>query len=227
MRKRSQIFLLLTILVITFIVGIATTLLESQRTQYTDPLQTLPNFTQTWDNTVGDIQDALILTLAARSDGTIANTSVATDNTIDGYFLQIMEFLRLKGFSASITLENTIVDGLDYLHHSNAAGPSKTTEGFEFRNIEVNFELQSSTTVLSQKLFFDISYTSIVDSAAGTITLYKVINGERTGLTNAEFTITGGATVTQTFAGQYTYTGTGTTDIRVLDGILFSALVLA
>ncbi len=223
MRRRSQIFLLLTILVITFIVGIATTLLESQRTQYTDPLQSLPNFTQTWDNTVEDIEDALVLTLASRSDGTIANTSVATDNAIDAYFLQIMEYLRLKGYSASISLENTIVDGLDYLHHSDVAGPAKTTEGFEFNNIEVNFELQSSTTVLSQKLFFDISYTSVLDTAANTITLYKIVNGQRTGLTNAEFSIAG-VVVTETFAGQYTYVGVGTGNIRVLDGILFSSL---
>lgn len=226
MRRRSQIFLLLTILVITFIVGIASTLLESQKTQYTDPLQQVPNITSAWEGTISDIQESLILTLAQRSDGSIANTSVAMDNAIDGYFFKIVNFLQLKGYSASITLENTIVDGLDYLHHSNGASPSKTTEAFELNNIEVNVAIQSSTASLSQKIFFDIYYGSIVNSGSQTVTLYKIINGVRTGLTNAEFS-TPGATITETFGGQYSYVGTGTHNVRVLDGILFSSLVLA
>ncbi|MCH8907960.1 MAG: hypothetical protein IH840_12800, partial [Candidatus Heimdallarchaeota archaeon] len=69
MNRRGQIFLLLTVLVLTFIIGISTILLEVKRAQYYDPSTDSDRLFEIWDNAVDAVQQIYSVQIAINTQG--------------------------------------------------------------------------------------------------------------------------------------------------------------
>ena len=113
MKQRSQIFLLLTILVIAFIVGISSTLIDLKKTTYNDPAPQAQEFYRTWDSTLRNLEEVLVFTLAQRSNASLETTGQMQDAITDK-LLGIENYLLNRGFSAKITLLTTIIENTNY-----------------------------------------------------------------------------------------------------------------
>ena len=62
--RRGQIFLILTILVISFIVGISTILINVQRAEYFDPAPDSGESLEIWENTIVAIEQIYSVQIA-------------------------------------------------------------------------------------------------------------------------------------------------------------------
>lgn len=212
LKRKAQIFLLLTILAISFITGITTILLETQRARYDDPNPASQLFTQTWKNTVESVQDILELGMVQHSQ--FLDTTYDLNTTIASSFHALQAYLVTKGYSASIqTLSQYIL-----------TNTTTTGQTFTLSNYQVKIHLATTTTELDQTILFTIIYDAVVNATGNTVTITKTVNGQTQYLSGASFTITG---VTDLGNGVYSYTTAGATNATTTAGMLFTALNLA
>ena len=104
MRRRGQVFLIITVLVVTFLIGISTLLLDTQRAAYLETAPDSNTVLQAWDNTYDSIVQILRTQLSISSNG--PDLSVTTDLTTELLYLE--NYLLDRGLSAIIRNTSTI-----------------------------------------------------------------------------------------------------------------------
>ena len=125
--RRSQIFLLLTLLMITFMVSISTTLLDVRRGSFTDPNPQVNTFENGWDIAISSINSIVERSVAQRSDNNLT-TDAEMQSFIDAELTGVENFLLQSSFSANIRLITTLTDGVSFV---------PTTDGSTFETFEI------------------------------------------------------------------------------------------
>ena len=217
-KSKSQIFLLLTILIITFLVGISSTLVDIRRSQYNDPIPGGTHFNQVWDGVIDNIHQTLKNSISRRSNGNITSVTEMQDFIL-GQFQDLSSFIASNGYSLLIELKTNLVEGSSYLAQSSA-----TFESFALNSINVELILSSQQISLEQNLFIDIEYRMEKDTVSNQISLFSIVNNYRKASKAISWSDSIDLSVTGT--GQYSYSGTGNYLVINSDGIYFSQLAV-
>lgn len=107
--KRGQIFLILTIFAITFLVGITSILIDVQRSQYYDPAPDSNEVFEVLTNTNFAIEKIFRIQIAVNTQATAPSGTGTYDASITNQLSNLVNFLQSRGFAASINLVgNTI-----------------------------------------------------------------------------------------------------------------------
>ncbi|MCE7737631.1 MAG: hypothetical protein GPJ54_22260 [Candidatus Heimdallarchaeota archaeon] len=173
MNRRGQIFLLLTILSITFIFAVSTILLDIQRAQYLEPAPDVDETFEAWDNTVDSIEQILNVQIAinTQAGALLGNYAPQINNELVG----VENYLLGRGLIASIDLDGPAT-----------YTPPTTTLQDATASILALFSIQiqsSSGNSIIQSLDFAIQYD--VNLVGTTLTLSKTVNGITTYLSGA------------------------------------------
>ncbi len=187
MKKRSQIFLLLTLLMLTFFVSITGILLDIQKARYTDPSSGVDVFLQTWQNSVETIEDLSHIALARYTQGTNASN---IDVEMQAELGELSNYLLTRGYTSSFLLTsfNLVVAG----------APSSYVV-----SLIVQMVLSDTKQTLQQTLSIDLTVSAVL---VGTeITVFKLLNGETIPIADATVTVVppGTSTVTNLRNGNY------------------------
>jgi hypothetical protein len=213
MNRRGQVFLLLTILVITFISGIALVLVDVQRSRYSDPAPYTSNFVQTWELSILTIENIMIQTIAHSSDG-ILTTDIERIAFINDQLDRFIDYLTLRGFTSAIVLDE---DTFDYIEDTD---PSDQL--YELSDLEFSVKLSTGRMVLSQIITMDLGFYASVD--ASDVNFYKLMNNEFFPLTDMSFTgvmsFSGGSN------GIFTASAPGVFSALHMTGVLFSDMTV-
>ena len=219
MRKRSQIFLLLTILVIAFIVGISTTLIDLRKTPYNEPAPQSKQFYQNWDNTLQNIEEILVFSLAQHS-ANLTKTVGEMQSNVTNKLMSVENYLLSRGFSAKITLLTTLIENVNYQKTvDNVTAPTMTQ--YKLTNIGIAVHLETTFTSLNQELEMNILFHAENNDSQNFCEVYKIINGKREEIVNAKVTAEAGIVFTNQGLGQYNYIGTGEYSIVSPEGVAF------
>ena len=107
MNRSAQVFLLLTILVMTFLIGITSVLFDIKKIDYIDPSPDADEFLESWDNTIDAIEQILSIQIAINSQTGVAN---GTNNSgeIQTELDSLTQYLNSKGLSASLQVDGAI-----------------------------------------------------------------------------------------------------------------------
>ncbi len=192
--RRGQIFLILTIMVITFLVGITGILLDSQKAAYLNPVPDSEIINQAWDNTYDSIKQILIIQLSKNSNGPSVNQNNIDLSTQLG---NLENYLVERGISTTILttqqINYTIVGDLTSSSTVSIEG------GF-------SVHMQSGDIEINHDFVLHISYTAT--SSASDVIVYRTINNEKYFINNAELTSSTnpGATYTNYMNGRYGHT---------------------
>lgn len=170
MKRRGQIFLIMTILVITFMVGISTVLLQVQRSNYTDTVPDSENVLIAWENAYSSIEQILEIELSiCTTSGALAGVrdiSLPLGN-LENYLTNI-------GLSAIIT-----VDPTSPVTYSNVGATTLVnTAGITGR---FYIHLQSGNVQIDQSMVIDLSYSaqSVPDGILTKVIITKTVNSEK------------------------------------------------
>ncbi len=203
LRNRSQIFLLLTILTITFLLGITSVLLDLNRAQYTDPTAGSSEFILTWSNVGDNVQQISKIELARFSQG--LNTS-NFDVEVQAQLNRLSNSFLTRGFTSNFQV----------------AQPTQLTiraNGYLVVSV-FSLELSNSKNTLKQTYHLTMEYN--FNKVGTTITIYRVINGVTMPIGDATVTVVspGTSTVTNNRDGTYSVTNAGDSfQITTLNGI--------
>lgn len=201
MNRRGQVFLLLTILSITFITAISSVLLDIQRSQYLEPSADADKVFEVWDNAIFSIEQTISIQIALNTQAGVGDGSFANESQIQFNLLET--YLNSRGFIASVNVINAtytapvIILGLSAEANMNA-----------FISLQIT---SSSGTSINQIISFDISYLAIaVEIVVGTqwlLTLTKTVNSQITYLTDIMYSVVGAGVLTDNFNGSYDLIG--------------------
>lgn len=208
MNRRGQIFLLLTVLVLTFIIGISTILIEVKRAQYYDPSTDSDRLFEIWDNAVDAVQQIYSVQIAINTQG--PGVGGVYNAEIDAELVRLETYLNTRGFAASITRT------IDADYKEDAA-----SDPVEARmDSSVLIIISSSTGItIEQVLTINIVYTAFQNNNIVTIT--KSVNGVTIYLQGSTVTPTSGGTIVQDFGnGSFELSGAGTYDCLTPDQVL-------
>lgn len=208
MNRRGQIFLLLTILSITFIFAVSTILLEIQRSQYLEPSPDIDETFETWDNTVYSIEQILSIQMAINTQAGAVDGNYSLE--IGTELAKVENYALNRGFIASIDLVN-----MSY-YFAPVAGnnASASINGTVFIQLE-----SSSGNSINQLVEFDIKYEAFIDTGTNILTVSKIVNGQQSFIASA--TISGPGIITNFQNGSWELEdGAGLFDIITLDGVM-------
>ncbi len=178
MKRRGQIFLIITILVITFMVGISSVLLQVQRSNYIDTVPDSDNVMIAWENAYQSIIQIMDIELALSSQTAIAGP-VARDITVP--LNNLNDYLINKGLSAivqttsQITYDHTISGSTDY--------QVSMTGSFYIH-------LQSGNVEIDQYFTITIVYRAL-STTTDVVIITKTVNSQINYLMGAELTVAG------------------------------------
>lgn len=210
MNRKGQIFLLLTLLVITFISGISTTLIDLQQAQYNDPSPQTTPFLQVWESSLEVVETILINAMAERSAGNIL-TDGEHDTYIQEAFTNYSSYLLSRGYSPALSA--VAINATNYLETNTGA-----LIEFEYVNFQISLSLSTPDLSLNQEVAFNILYHA--EAASGTITLYKIIQGERSPISDITVQTAAGA-LSGGYNGEFSYTVAGPYTLLTLLGVEF------
>ena len=181
MNRRGQIFLLLTILSITFIFAVSTILLDIQRAQYLEPSPDLDETFEAWDITVQSIEQILNVQLAINTQAGSASGDYSPQ--INNELVMLENYLLSRGLIASVDLVGTA----DYVQP--AVGGQVAIASL---SSSVSLQIESSSgNSIKQILNFTIQYNATVDDTIDTLYLSKTVNGLTTYIRGATFNVGG------------------------------------
>ncbi|RMG20863.1 MAG: hypothetical protein D6732_28295 [Methanobacteriota archaeon] len=187
MKRKSQIFLLLTLLMLTFFVSITGILLDIQKARYTDPSSGVDVFLQTWDNSVENIKDLTHIALARYTQST--NTS-NIDVEMQSELNELSNYLLSRGYTSSFLIStfNLVVAG----------APSSYSI-----SLLVQMEISDAKQTLQQSLSIDLTVSAVL--VGSEISVFKILNGETIPISDATVTVIppGTSTVTNLRNGNY------------------------
>lgn len=205
MKKRGQIFLIMTILVISFIISISFVLFDVQRSNFTDPAPDADLALQSWEITYDSIVQIMEIEL---SQATVnGDLSGVRDITIP--LSNLLSYLTDRGITASIVASSTI----DYT--SDETTPTDT-----LYSITGSFDiiLETGTTSIVQSVTISLAYNAF--SNANTITITRLLNSAFSFVNGASFT--GPSTVVSNNDGSYQAGAAGLYTATTPNNILLS-----
>ncbi|MHA2402928.1 MAG: hypothetical protein ACXADH_08075 [Candidatus Kariarchaeaceae archaeon] len=195
MNRSAQVFLLLTILVMTFLIGITSVLFDIKKVDYIDPSPDADEFLESWDNTIEAIEQILSIQIAINSQTAVAS---GTDNSgeIQTEMDSLALYLNSKGLSASIQVDGAIpslyIIDLQVASHELSLSSS----------IFVHLSSISGTTI-DQVVNMRVSY--IATATPNNLVLQKTVNSEIKFLSECNVIVSGG-TITDNGNGWYSAT---------------------
>lgn len=213
MNRRGQIFLLLTILSITFITAISSILLDIQRSQYLEPSADADKIYDVWGNTLYSIEQTIGIQIALNSQIPTGNGSFASE--IQTHMDLLETYLNSRGFIASVNVISAIYNA------------SSINGLYAEANMTTLISLQitsSSGASINQILTLDISYHAVaVEVVAGTqwlMTLAKTVNNQTTYLTDISYSVLGGGDLDDNYNGSYYLNGSDEYSITTSENVL-------
>lgn len=200
--RRAQIFLILTILVVTFLVGITSVLIDVQRANYVNPAADNSEVLYAWNNAISSTQQILKIEISQQSK--VASADVGpTDVTsnIQTPINDLVNYLNERGLTAII-----IIRSANFL----ISGFNTQSELIQI-DASFNFTIMSGSTSIIQTVHMIVQYHAIV--TASTLTIFNKINNETTYLPGC--TITGG-TVIDLNNGSYQHSLVSGTSLQII-----------
>ncbi|OLS25438.1 MAG: hypothetical protein HeimC2_18940 [Candidatus Heimdallarchaeota archaeon LC_2] len=211
MNRRGQVFLLLTILSITFITAISSVLLDLQRSQYLEPSADADKVFEVWDNTIFSIEQTISIQIAINTQPPSAgNRSFATE--IQGQMDLLETYLNSRGFIASVNVM-----------WANYTEPNAGLLAQAKMNASISLQITSSSgTSINQKVNFIITYQA---EAVGTdpwlLTITKTVNNQTTFLTDISYSVGAGGILDDIyFNGSYDLIGSDTYTITTSENVV-------
>ncbi|MDH5645221.1 MAG: hypothetical protein OEZ01_04395, partial [Candidatus Heimdallarchaeota archaeon] len=150
MIRRGQIFLILTILSISFLVAITGVLLEIRRAEYLDPVPESDRLYYAWENSIDSIELMFDLIISENSQ-----LNVATDITglyngrLNGYLTNLKNYLEERAISTQINL----IGNVEYYNQSSSPQNHNVT-----MFAELFLSLSTPNFKLEQTLLLRVSY---------------------------------------------------------------------
>ena len=193
-KRKGQVFLILTILVISFIIGISTVLLQIKQSDFIDPAPDANTSFRAWEITVESLHQITDVFLSQYSKNFLA--------PIQGFnnpFQNLRDYLTNRGVA------NTIYNTTNL----NLSNDNTTITNGEIITASISFNvyLATASTTINQTVSIIISYT-IDASTVGVISVYKTVDGTISYLADCQFSII----VVDLGNGSYTH---GTTGIAI------------
>ncbi|MHA2503261.1 MAG: hypothetical protein ACXAE3_10355 [Candidatus Kariarchaeaceae archaeon] len=205
MKRKGQIFLILTILVVSFMIGITTVLLDVQKADFLEPAPDSEIILESWDLTIKSITEIMDLQLVADPTAGAKDISQPISNLGD--------YLTTRGIANSITIPT----GATVVIVGGGAAQSISV------SISASFSvlLSSASTSISQTITIDINYTMDVQSP---LTILQTVNGIQNYVAGASFNV---GSVVDLGNGSYTHTEIPTVLITATlpNGLVLSATV--
>ena len=152
MNRRGQIFLIMTILVITFLIGISSVLLEVSRSDYVQPVSDSDVVLQAWDNTYESINQILLVRLSINSQGPTGNQ---LNIDLRSELGKLETYLNKRGLSAIIQSQN-----IDYTIIGDQTTDTTVTITGSF-----TVHLASSGVEIDQTFDLSISYNAVISGS--------------------------------------------------------------
>ncbi|MHA2171420.1 MAG: hypothetical protein ACXAB7_16150 [Candidatus Kariarchaeaceae archaeon] len=195
MNRSAQVFLLLTILVMTFLIGITSVLFDIKKVDYIDPSPDADEFLESWDNTIEAIEQILSIQIAINSQTGVAS---GTDNSgeIQTEMDNLALYLNSKGLSASIQVDGAIPSL--YIIDLQAASHELSLSS----SIFVHLSSISGTTI-DQVVNIRVSY--IATATPNNLVVQKTVNSEIKFLSECNVIVSAG-TITDNGNGWYSAT---------------------
>ena len=210
MNRRGQVFLLLTILSITFITAISSVLLDLQRSQYIEPSADADKIFEVWDNAVFSIEQTISIQIAVNTQTGAVTGDFATEiqtrlDSLEGY-------LNSRGFIASV---NTI-------GQVNYTAPIAGLLAQANMTALISLQITSSSgTSINQIVNFDISYQAeAIGTGPWVLTLTKTVNDQTIFLTDITYSVLGGGNIDDIYYnGSYDLIGSDTYTITTSENV--------
>ncbi|MHA2250250.1 MAG: hypothetical protein ACXAD7_07805 [Candidatus Kariarchaeaceae archaeon] len=196
MRRKAQIFLIMTILTVSFLIAISTVLFDLKKAEFVEPSPDSDEVFEVWENTVLAIKQILVIEIAVNTQADAIDGTYDADLTPQFQILE--DYLVSRGFAASITING------NSQYTAPALGGQLVTVQLD---VDVNLYLSSiSGITIEQILSFSIAFTANVD-VTNILTVYESTNGKLT--YQGGCSLTGGAS-TDFGNGSYDLTSAGT-----------------
>lgn len=200
--RRAQIFLILTILVVTFLVGITSVLIDVQRANYVNPAADNSEVLYAWNNAISSTKQILNIEISQQSK--IATADVGPTDispNIQTPINDLVNYLNERGLTAII-----IIGSANFL----ISGYNTQSELIQI-DATFSFTIGSGSTNIIQTVHMVIQYHAIVTSSR--LTIFNRINNETNYLPGC--TITGG-TVIDLNNGSYQHSLASGTALQIL-----------
>ena len=210
MRRKGQIFLIITVLAITFLIGISTLLLDSQRAIYIDSAPDTYTSLQAWDLTYDGLVQILEIQLTIDSNLLpLTNLNINLTSQIS----KLENYLLSRGLSITISPTSNI----DF-----------TKTGDLTRNSSVQIigsfyiHLASSNFEVDEDITLQLSYRAVSDLTSTVVTRTLNTNSEYIGDATLSSTTTPAAAFSNIQNGRYDHTLILNDDILIVtnEGVL-------
>ena len=204
MNKQGQIFLLLTILAVTFLLTISTVLLNIQVSEYSQPSADSGKLFEAWDNTVTSAVQIMSVQISYNTNNIIGNSTALT---LTPYFNDLVLYLNSKGLVASIA----------EVSEQYTISPNGQTYAQAMLNTSLDIYIATSSGAkLQGNLTLSVSYNAVI--TGNNLIVYKMVNDNSFFLNNVNVVPQTLLTPVQNNGnGLYNLPGTDTYDITTSD----------
>lgn len=188
MRRRGQIFLILTILVISFMIGITSVLLDIRTADYLDPAPDSDVSLNAWETTTSAIDQIMEIQLSQNSNAQSPNN---TNIDLSTPLANLEAYLSQRGLVASITGSN-----VQYRRYTPVS--TNTTEELVG---SFSIYIKSSSLEINQKIEKQLQYNAYSDQPSE-LYVSKILDGQVNWISGSSFN----TTVTDNENGSYSGT---------------------
>ncbi len=200
MNRKGQVFLLLTLLVLTFMISISAILFDIKKAEYMEPSPDFDETMEVWENSVEAIEQIFSILIAINSKDNVTYPDGNYNNEVSTELAKLEYYLNSRGFAATILL----LGNASYI-----APTSGLQTSFVSLSGNISIYLSSiSGTEIRQVINLTVIYNAVV--TASTLLITKSVvgppprNATKTNyLSSCTFNVTG---LTDLANGAYTHT---------------------
>ncbi len=200
MRRKGQIFLIITVLAITFLIGISTLLLDSQRATYVDSAPDTFTSLQAWDLTYDGLLQILEIQLTIDSNQ-LALSNLGID--LSAEIAKLENYLLSRGLAVTISTTAAI----DFTKTGDLTRDSTVEIAGSFY-----IHLASSNFEVDEYITLRLTYQAVSDLTNTNTIVTRTLN------TNSEYISDASLSSTTTPAAVFSNIQNGRYDHTLLDG---------
>ena len=193
--KKGQVFLLLAIVILIYLILISTTVYRITQSPYIDPAPNQEQLLNYLDNSISNLQEMVEISLSKYSMGDSSNeiqTFIQTNiNHVEAYLDDHNLPATLSYVSNSLSVGNT----------STLVNPT-----YIYCSFNISIHINSPDLYYDGIYFFDTAYYMEISNIAGTsnyIYLYRIQNGIQTMISNGIINVVPSTTVSNLGDGRY------------------------
>jgi len=191
MNKQGQIFLLLTILAVTFLLTISTVLLNIQVSEYSQPSADSGKLYEAWDNTVTSAVQIMSVQISYNTNNGATNSSTLT---LSPHFDDLVLYLNSKGLVASI----------EEVSEQYTISPLGQTYSQAMLNTSLDIYIATSSGAkLQGNVTLSVSYNAVIAGSNNLLIVYKLVNNNSYFLNNVGVASLNGNSIQNTGNGSY------------------------